>query len=751
MNLEWQIAAAQHYVWLEAFAAVVAVIILVSSIDDLIIDAWYWVHRIWRRLTVLDRKDYRPLTVEQLHARPEQPLAVMVPAWLEYDVIAQMLETMVGTLDYHHYRIFVGTYPNDTQTIAEVERMRVRYRQLERVEVPHAGPTCKADCLNWIIQAIVLHEQRVGEPFAGIVLHDSEDVLHPLELKFFNYLLPRKDMIQLPVVSLEREWYELVAGTYMDEFAEWHAKDLVVRESVTGVVPSAGVGTCFSRRAIQALLDGTHNQPFNTDSLTEDYDVGSRLGKLGMRSIFARFPVQFRVRRKSWFGLRPDRALTVTMPLCVREFFPGTLRTAYRQKARWVLGIGLQSWEQIGWKGSLATKYLLFRDRKGIVTSFVSVLAYLLVADFILLWMLDASGATGVRFPSPVDEGSWLGTVIGLNAVALVLRLVQRVYFVNRLYGWEQALMSVPRMVVGNVVNFLATARAWKLFLGHLLLGRDLAWDKTMHDFPSTAQIARTRRRLGDLLGGWQAVDQAHLDAALAEQRTRGVPLGRILLSHGWLDDETLAEALAYQSGLPRAYPDAAEIERHAACLPAQLCVRWQVLALGVETPAEQPGPPAEIGVPSGPAAAADAPVALRLAVASPLSDEAADALAAAAGMPLLQSIVRESEIVAGLRLLRGGQEGFAPDAAPLLGQLLVDLGLVSREDFGGALVRYRPDTDGRIGDYLVARGVVSRAAVERAIAAQRERWQAPPPDPLPPGPWLGTGGGMAPSAMVQA
>ena len=55
-----------------------------------------------------------------------------------------------------------------------------------------------------------------------------------VELKFFNYLLPRKDMIQLPVASLERNWFELVAGTYMDEFAEWHAKDLVVRESLAG-------------------------------------------------------------------------------------------------------------------------------------------------------------------------------------------------------------------------------------------------------------------------------------------------------------------------------------------------------------------------------------------------------------------------------------------------------------------------------------------------------------------------------------
>ncbi len=749
MNLDWQIALAQHYSWLEWFAAAVAVIILLSSIDDLVIDAWYWTNRIWRRLTVLERKDYRPLTPEQLHIRAEQPLAIMIPAWLEYDVIAQMLETMVGTLDYRNYRIFVGTYPNDRRTIEEVERMRGRYRQLERVEVPHAGPTCKADCLNWIVQAIVLHEERSGEKFAGIVLHDSEDVLHPLELKFFNYLLPRKDMIQLPVVSLEREWFELVAGTYMDEFAEWHAKDLVVREGVTGIVPSAGVGTCFSRRAIQALIDGTRNQPFNTDSLTEDYDVGDRLGKLGMRSIFARFPVEFRVRRKRWFGLRKDRMLTVTMPLCVREFFPGTLRAAYRQKSRWVLGIGLQSWEQIGWKGSLVTKYLLFRDRKGIVTSFVNVLAYLLVADFILLWLLETFEFTTVRFPSPVDEGGWLAGLIAMNAVALVLRVVQRVYFVWKLYGWEQSLMSVPRMVVGNVVNFMATARAWKLFLGHLLLGRDLVWDKTMHDFPTTDQIARTRRRLGDLLAGWQAVDDARLAAAAL--------LGRILVSRGWLDDETLAEALSYQSGLPRAQPDADQIERAAGLLPVAVCVRWRVLALGVDTPQMMPLPTGPAPEPHELESLESAP-ALRIAVGSPLSDEARAAIAEAAGMPLLQCIVRESEIVAGLRLLRGGQDGFAPDAAPLLGEILIDMGLVDREDFRQALIRYRPDRDGRIGDYLVSRSVVSRSAIEQGIAAQRARWQAPPPAPLPPGPWNaatasdGRSSDLPPSAgMVQA
>lgn len=119
----------------------------------------------------------------------------MVPAWLEYDVIASMLETMVSTLEYKNYMIFAGTYQNDERTIKEVERMRRRYRQLVRVEVPHDGPTCKADCLNWIVQAIFAQNEKQPEPFAGVILHDSEDVLHPLELKYYNYLLPRIDFI----------------------------------------------------------------------------------------------------------------------------------------------------------------------------------------------------------------------------------------------------------------------------------------------------------------------------------------------------------------------------------------------------------------------------------------------------------------------------------------------------------------------------------------------------------------------------
>jgi adsorption protein B len=702
----------RYYHAMEYVAMVIAVLILVSSVDDLFIDAWYWVRVTIRHFTIGRR--YRPLRAEQLMAREQQWLAIMVPAWQEDDVIAQMITNLVRVLDYTNYVVFAGTYQNDAPTIAEVERMRRRYKQLHRVEVPHDGPTCKADCLNWIIQAIFRMEEDNGIEFAGVILHDSEDVLHPLELRFFNYLLPRKDMIQLPVASLEREWYELVAGTYMDEFAEWHAKDLVVRESLSGAVPSAGVGTCFSRRALLGLCADTDNQPFNTETLTEDYDVGERLGRMGMHSIFARFPVQFATRRKSWFGLGPEREFTLTMPLCVREFFPNTFRTAYRQRARWTLGIGLQGWQQTGWRGSLATRYLLARDRKGIFTSFVGIIAYVVLVQFVLFAIADTFGLMPRLIASPFIDSRLLYVVLWANGIAMTMRVVQRVYFVTRLYGWEHGLLSVPRMVIGNFVNFMAVSRAWKMFLTHLATGKRLAWDKTMHDFPSSDGFTDRRQRLGELLLSWQAIDEEKLEQALHDEHAADMPIGRVLVAHGWLDEETLAEAIAFQADLPRSHLDTRRLLANASQLPLELVVRHRVLPYGDDG--------------NGHAV---------LLAASPLPADAFATLQAQLGRPAVQRIVREGEVADGLRLLRGvpaadvyeeptGHDAAAqpqrPQPVPLLGDLLIERGAVRRRNFEEALERYRPADHGRIGDYMVRRGVITADALNDAIAEQQRR-----------------------------
>jgi adsorption protein B len=537
--------------------------------------------------------------------------------------------------------------------------------------------------------------------FAGVVLHDSEDVLHPLELRLFNYLLPRKDMIQLPVVSLERNWYEWVAGTYMDEFAEWHGKDLVVRESMTDTVPSAGVGTCFSHRALQVLAGETQNQPFNTDSLTEDYDVGARLAKVGMNAIFVRFPVQFRVLRKSWF--RKPYESTLRMPLCVREFFPDTFRTAFRQKARWTLGIGLQGWEQMGWSGSLANRYLLFRDRKGVVTAFVSIIAYVILVQLLGLIVLRQSGLWDVSFPTPFETNGFIQYLLLANGLALAWRIAHRCYFTTVLYGWQHGLLSIPRMVVGNFVNFMAASRAWRMFLVGKALNRKLVWDKTMHDFPSTDLVAAAPRKLGSVLLSWQAINETDLQNALVEQKTRHMPLGRILLSNGWLDDETLAEAIAFQNDLPRVFDVAAKARDSNQTLDDEFALRWRVVPLGL-----------------------NADGCAQVAVASPLPAEGLQQVSEELGSEPVQLIARESEIVAQLRQLNVREGQSVPDArAPLLGDLLIEMGLLDRDVFSRAMLQYRPQHHGRIGDYLVDSGVLPRATIEKAVARQHSHYPA--------------------------
>lgn len=701
---------AQTYVSLEWLALVVTVLIALSSLDDLAIDVWYWWRRI-QRWRIGRQGKIHPLRVEQLLERAEQPLAIMVPAWKEYDVIAQMIETMVATMNYKNYVIFVGTYCNDDATTQEVDRMRRRYRQLQRVEVPNPGPTCKADCLNWVIQAIALHEQKNDMVFAGMILHDSEDVLHPLEFKFFNYLLPRMDLIQLPVFSLERHWYELVAGTYMDEFAEAHGKDMLVREHIAGVVPSSGVGTCFSRKAIQALCDAVDNQPFNTSSLTEDYDIGNRLASMGMRSIFAVMPVQYVDNMIDASGKQVEKRFV--KPLSVREFFPDTFVTAYRQRSRWTLGICLQSWEQLNFTGSLAARYLMLRDRKGVVTSLISIVAYFALLCFICFHVLAAMNIWTMFYPSVFLFHEWFYYVLVFNAVGMLSRVFHRVYFVTEMYNWRQGLLSIPRMIVGNFVNFMAVMRAWRLFLRYLLLGKKMVWDKTMHDFPTVDGLGK-KRRIGDLLTTWQAVEPERLEQALKEHQALGLPLGRVLVMNGWLDDETLAEAIAYQTGFDRIDVDVSAVWQLRKSLPYDLCARLRVLHVGYDVHQR--------------------PV---LAVAGPLTDaDLADVTAAFSASPVLR-VARESEVHAGLRHWREGMRQLAGEdgaqnwdaqlsgspasAMPLLGDLLIRSGLIDRARFEAALSTYSPSTHGRIGAYLVEKGVVTRDQVDAVLRQQRE------------------------------
>src|SRR5687768_13113172 len=138
----WVDVFATYLFGLKFLAVTLAILILISSLDDLFIDISYWVRRMWRAVTVYrahDRLDSRAL-----HTRPEQPLAIMVPAWHETGVIGKMAELAATTLDYENYHIFVGTYPNDLDTQSDVDQVCAQFRNVHKVVCARPGPTSKA-------------------------------------------------------------------------------------------------------------------------------------------------------------------------------------------------------------------------------------------------------------------------------------------------------------------------------------------------------------------------------------------------------------------------------------------------------------------------------------------------------------------------------------------------------------------------------------------------------------------------------
>ncbi|MBY4869066.1 glycosyl transferase family protein [Burkholderia sp. Bp9017] len=543
-----------HIIWstyinaLTAVAIVTAVVILVSTLDDLVLDACYWSFEIGR---LLRREQSQSIDVGTLRALEERHLALMVPAWKEYDVIAKMIENTLATIEYERYVIFVGTYHNDAETTAEVERMVRRYPgRVTRATVMNDGPTCKADCLNWIIETILRYEEVHHIQFAGVVMHDCEDVIHPVELKYLNHAVADSDLVQLPVLSLPRKWNEFVAGCYLDDFSETHQKDVPVRARLTGVVPGAGVASCYSRRSIEAAMKARGGCAFNTASLTEDYDFSFRLRDLGMKETFARFPLSDRTRDTA---ARPAPGGGVNQNLlATREYFPKTFRTAYRQRARWILGIAFQGWEQLGWKGDLLTRYMFFHDRKGVVTSLFSVVAYGVLLNFLLVAVLQRAGQVVPVGGPLVTAAAWLAPLLWVNTIMLLARAGQRYYFVSRLNGRLQGLLSIPRMFVNNLINFCAVCRAWRIYLNHLASGKPIAWDKTSHIYLSNEALGKARLKIGEILVGWGVVTPEQLQASLDKQLTCGRRLGELLLEDYALSTESLADAIAEQAELPR-------------------------------------------------------------------------------------------------------------------------------------------------------------------------------------------------------
>ncbi|QNM81794.1 glycosyl transferase family protein [Sphingomonas sabuli] len=435
-----------------------AVGFLLFAVNDLAVDLLYFARRLWRSATVYRR--YPKAFAQTLVGRADtqQFIAVFVPAWDESAVIAAMLRATLQRLDYGNYRIFVGLYRNDPATAAAVAS--IADPRVEPVPVEVDGPTTKADCLNHLYDALIAFELRENLSAAAVVLHDAEDVVHPLELGVFNALIDRAAVIQLPVQPLIDPQSRWIAGHYCDEFAEAHAKELVVREAIGASVPLAGVGCAIARTPLARLAALHDGHPFGGGTLTEDYEMGLRLGELGLKTIFVRMP-----------AVPGSRGVVAS-----RGNFPATFGEAVRQKARWLGGIALAGWDRLGWSGGIGERWMRMRDRRGPIAALLLLSGYSAAFLWSQLWLAEALGA-----PVHVEIDPVLSTLLWINLWLLIWRIAMRMIFTASVYGWREGLRSVPRLVVGNLVAIAAAARALMQYSAR----RAPSWDKTRHTFPA--------------------------------------------------------------------------------------------------------------------------------------------------------------------------------------------------------------------------------------------------------------------------
>lgn len=531
--------------------APLALALLLSGLDDLVIDATWAAAWIERRLR--PAPSLWPPGLRQLDSAPRLRIAMMLPLWHEHAVIGTMLEHNLASIRYAEYHIFAGAYPNDDRTQDAVRGVADRFQNVHLALVPHDGPTSKADCLNWIYQHITLYEEQHGERFDVIMVHDAEDVIHPDELRWVNYYAGRYDFIQTPVLALPTPLWELTHGIYCDEFAENHTRDMTVRPLLGGFVPSAGVGTAYRREALAKLAEERSNRVFEPAALTEDYENGLTLFRLGFSQAF----------------VPPVRSRDAKTFVATREYFPQKWRAALRQRTRWVMGIALQSWERFGWGRNAAETYWLWRDRKGLIAS-------------------PLGFAANVLFVYGLATGMWArATPLASHAVATtaaiaVIRLAVRMSCSSRIYGIAFALGVPVRAVCANVLNAAATVSAVIRYTAARVRRKPLAWMKTDHEFPARWALLSEKRKLGEILIGSGYVTAAALQAALAAQPA-GVRIGEYVVMLGLIDEDALYEALSLQQGLPLARIDSREVPRGVArAIPEAAARRWRVLPFRV-------------------------------------------------------------------------------------------------------------------------------------------------------------------------
>lgn len=409
----------------------------------------------------------------RMNSISEKKIAVVIANWHEDVVLERMVTGNIGNINYSNYEFLLGVYPNDIATLAAARRVEKKIKNVRVVVNNMNGPTSKGQMINRMIYYIdKFNKYSPPEAYDLIVIQDAEDVIHKYALKLINLRSLDYDFIQIPVFSLDVPISKLTAGIYIDEFAESHTKNLLVRDCYNAGVPSAGVGTAVSRELVTRLLKLQDGYFLNEKTLTEDYYLGLTCYDLKVKAHFSCEFFEFRDLQTG--NVRKEFIAT-------REFFPQKIMASVKQKTRWSLGICLQSLEHKRKRSRhFFGSYFLWRDRKGLISAplFISVTSF-------TIYFLTGFLVSGV-WPT-LDHSSYYDIFLGLlwiNLFLSIFRMAQRVYLVNKIYSGLIAALVPVRWILSNYINTMAMFNAIEQWLHSKISGRVPVWSKTDHIIP---------------------------------------------------------------------------------------------------------------------------------------------------------------------------------------------------------------------------------------------------------------------------
>lgn len=457
---------------LEIFLLITATWMAFFAMDDLLIDI----------LAFLKKAKPEKLSsslLNQIQSFPEKKIAIMIANWKEEDVLETMVIGNFANVSYNNFYFFLGVYPNDTTTRVVAEKLAKQNSQVKIVVNSKPGPTSKGQMINECVRQIFIEEERLGFNFDIFMIHDSEDMIHPLSLRLINYFITQSDYIQLPVYSLELPKKQLVGATYLDEFSEYHSKELILRSKMNQAVPSAGTGTALSRKLIATLLDIQNGSFLKEDTLTEDYYLGNLSHQLNFKTQFLCYYLEHSNKERDF--------------IATREYFPKKISTSVRQKARWCIGIIFQGTRSLGWTGPLLNRYFLWRDRRGFFN------AILITCSALILIIYAAN-----NFDWPGDTHllglSAFQNLIFFNFFNFAYRTARRMQMVAFVNSAQQALMVPIRWPLANFINTIASFVALRDFSLAEWNGETPKWTKTQHEVPANFKtVFKTHQMLDDM------------------------------------------------------------------------------------------------------------------------------------------------------------------------------------------------------------------------------------------------------------